>query len=94
MYKVMFLQVRKLSEALGAHVALEWPLPRVCPQVHLQVRELAECLEAHIAFVVHFTVLLLQRVRQRSVTAGVVAIGTKWRSRPARQRCLVSGGFG
>lgn len=80
--EVVLLEVGQLGEALGAHVALEGPLPRVGPQVHLQVRELAECLIADVAFVVHLAILLLQWVGQRSVTAGVVAIGTKWRSRP------------
>lgn len=89
MHQMVFLQVRQLGEALGADVALERPLARVGAQVHLEVGQLAERLVAHVALVVHLAVLLLQRVRQRSVTAGVEAIGTEWRSRPARQSEVV-----
>lgn len=76
-HEVVLLEVGELREALGADVALEGPLPRVGAEVHLEVGELSERFEADVALVVHLAVLLLQRVRQRSVTAGVVAIGTK-----------------
>lgn len=84
MHEVVLLKMCELREALGADVALERPLAGVRAEVHLQVGQLAERLEAHVAFVVHLAVLLLERVRQGSVTAGVVAIGTEGRSRRAR----------
>lgn len=65
----MLLQVGQLGEALGADVAMEGPLARVGPKVHLQIGQLAKGLETDIALVMHFAILLLQRVRQRSVAA-------------------------
>lgn len=73
----MLLQMGQLSEALGADVALERPLPGVRPEVHLEVRQLPEGLAADVALVVHFPVLLLQRIGQRPVAPGPLRIRTE-----------------
>lgn len=73
----MLLQMRQLSEALGADVALERSFPGVRPQVHLEVRQLPERLAAYVALVVHLPVLFLERIRQRSVASGPLRVGTE-----------------
>lgn len=73
----MFLQMRKLREALGADVALEWSLARVRSKVDLQVRQLSKGLTTDIALIMHLAVLLLKRVRQRPVTPRALRVGTE-----------------
>lgn len=85
-YEMMLLKVRELREALSADITLEGPLARVCPEVHLEVRQLTEGLAAHIALVVHFTVLLLERIRQRPVAPRALRI---WAERAALRTAMV-----
>ena len=72
-HQVVLLQVGQLRETLGANVAFERPFARVRPQVDLEVGQLAERLVANVALVVHLSVLLLQRVRQRPVAAALAS---------------------
>ena len=67
MDEVVLLEVRQLSEGLGADRAPEGSLAAVRPQVNLQIGELPEDLVALLAPVLDLAVLLLQRVRQRLV---------------------------
>ena len=60
-HQVVLLEVDQLSETFSAD--------GMRPQMDFQVRQLSECLVTNVAFVVHFTVLLLQRIRQRTVTS-------------------------
>jgi hypothetical protein len=73
--QVVLLEVGQLGETLGADVALEGTLAGMRPQVNFQVGQLAERLVANVALVVHFAVLLLQRVRQRAVAAPLASVG-------------------
>jgi len=52
----------QLCEALAARLALERPFAGVRSQVNLQVGQLAERLAAHVALVMHFAVLLTDRI--------------------------------
>lgn len=72
-HEMMFLQVGQLCEALRADVTMERPLARVRPQVHLEIRQLTKGFETNIALVMHLPVLLLQRIRQRSIAACAAA---------------------
>lgn len=74
MHEMMFLEMCELRETLGADVTLEGPLAGMCSEVHLEVRQLTEGLAADVAFVVHLAILLLERVRQRSVSPRTLRI--------------------
>jgi hypothetical protein len=62
-HQVVLLEVGHLSETFSADVAFERTFAGMRPQMDFQVRQLSECLVTNVAFVVHFTVLLLQRIR-------------------------------
>ena len=72
-HQMMFLQVSQLRETFGANVAFERALARMRSQMHLEIGELAERFVANVALVVHFAVLLLQRIGQRTVSATLTA---------------------
>jgi hypothetical protein len=84
--QVVLLEVGQLGENLGADVALEGALAGMRPQVKFQVGQLAERLAANVALVVHFSVLLLQRVRQRAVAAPLASVGRRTARSDGRQR--------
>jgi len=76
-HQVMLLQMRQLCEALRAHITLEGSFAGMGPQMHLEVAQLPKGLAAYIALVVHFAILFLQRIGQRSVAPGGQGIGTQ-----------------
>ncbi len=84
--QVVLLEVGQLGESLGADVALEGALARMRPQVNFQVGQLAERIVENVALVVHFSVLLLQRVRQRAVAAPLASVGIRTARSDGRQR--------
>jgi len=97
-HQVVLLQVGQLGETLGADIAFEGALAGMRPQVNFQVRQLAECLVANVALVVHFSVLLLQRVRQRTVTAALASVRRRTARADGRQgsasgRCVAVQGL-
>lgn len=76
MHEYVLLQVRQLGETLGTRVALERSLARVHSQVHFQIRQLTERFRALLALVDYLAVLFAQRIRQRLVSAHLVAAAT------------------
>lgn len=77
----------QLRETLAARFAFKRPFARVRSQVHFQIGQLTERLATHVALVVHFTIFLADRIRQRSVTARVArASGTPARGHVVRGR--------
>lgn len=77
MHQMVLLQMGQLRERFGAHVAAERPLAGVRSQMYLQIGQLTEGFGANVALVVHFAVLLLERIRQRTVAA-TAAARTQW----------------
>lgn len=86
-YVIVFLQMSQLCKALAARFAFERPFAGVRSQMDFQVGQLTERLAAHVALVVHFTVFLADRIRQRPVTARVArAAGAAARRHVVRRR--------
>lgn len=97
---MMLLEVRELCEAFGANVALEGPLAGMRPQVYFEIRQLTEGFAADVALIMHFAVLLFERIRQRSIAPRALGVGAEGaalgttvivRRQGARRRVSVEG---
>lgn len=67
MHEMMLLEVRELRKTFGTNIALEGSFTGVRPQMYFEIRQLTEGFAANVAFVMHLAVLLLERIRQRSI---------------------------